>query len=130
MLMPAAMLVSMVLAAITMDLSLVHLGRREALAAAEAAANDAATYGLDESAYRSGAGYHLDPTRAHRAMQRSIVAAGLADDLAAPPDMVIFGTTVRVRLTIRVDYVFARALPGAAHSTTVTVTGAATPVAR
>jgi Flp pilus assembly protein TadG len=130
MLMPAAVLVVMVLAAITMDLSLVHLGRRETMAAAEAAANDAATFGLDERAYRTGAGYALDPVRAHRAMQQSIAAAGLADDLASPPQMAVLGTTVQVRLTIRVNYVFARALPGVAHSTTVTATGSATPVAR
>ena len=124
MLMPAAFVVVMVLAAITMDLSLVHLGRREAIAAAEAAANDAATFGLDETAYRTGAGYSLDPTRAHRAMEQSIVGAGLSDDLVSPPQLTIEGTTVHVRLTIRVDYVFARALPGA-HSTTVTATGSA-----
>ena len=72
-LMPAAVLVVMVLAAITMDLSLVHLGRRETIAAAEAAANDAATFGLDERAYRSGAGYRLDAVRArsgHGAIDR------------------------------------------------------------
>jgi hypothetical protein len=130
MLMPAAVLVVMVLAAITMDLSRVHLGRRETISAAEAAANDAVTFGLDERAYRNGAGYVLDPVRARRAMEQSITAAGLADDLAAPPELVIQGTTVQVRLTIRVDYVFARALPGVAHSTTVTATGSATPVAR
>jgi hypothetical protein len=129
-LMPAATLMVIVLAAITVDLSLVHLGRREAIAAAEAAANDAATFGLDESSYRTGAGYSLDPVRAHRAMEQSITAAGLVDDLAAPPQMEILGTRVRVQLSITVDYVFARALPGVAHSTTVTAIGSATPVAR
>jgi hypothetical protein len=129
MLMPAAFLIVTVLAAMTMDLSLVHLGRREAIAAAEAAANDAATYGMDEAAYRTGAGYSLNPTRAHRAMEESILGARLADDLVSPPQLLIDGTTVHVRLTIRVDFVFALALPGA-HSTTVTATGSATAVAR
>ena len=63
-------------------------------------------------------------------MEQSVIAAGLVDDLASPPEMAILGTTVQVRLTIRVDYVFARALPGVAHSTTVTATGSATPVVR
>ena len=110
-LMPAGVLVVLVLAAITMDLSLVHLGRRETIAAAEAAANDAATFGLDERAYRTGAGYRLDPARARRAMEQSIRGRRLTDDLASPPEMMILGTTVQVRLTIRVDYVFARRCP-------------------
>ena len=63
-------------------------------------------------------------------MAQSIAAAGLTEELASPPEMMIVGTTVQVRLTIRVDYVFARALPGVAHSTTVTATGSATPLAR
>jgi Flp pilus assembly protein TadG len=130
MLMPAAVLVVMVMAAVTMDLSLVHLGRREAIAAAEAAANDAATYGLDESAYRSGFGYAIDPVRARQAVEQSIHGSGLADDLVSRADVVIDGTTVRVGLTVRVDYVFARALPGLAHSTIVSATGSASAMQR
>jgi hypothetical protein len=130
MLMPAGVLIVLVMAAITMDLSLVHLGRREVVAAAEAAANDATTYGLSERAYRSGDGYALDPRRVDAAVIASLEASGMADDLANPPDVVIVGTTVQVRLTIRVDYVFARALPGVAHDTVVSASGSASPVSR
>lgn len=130
MLMPAGVLVVMVLAAITMDLSLVHLGRRELVAAAEAAANDAATYGLDEAAYRRGAGYAIDPVRAHAAVAQSLAARGLLDDLARPPELVIGDATIEVSLAMHVEYVFARALPGGPHSTTVSATGSATAVQR
>jgi Flp pilus assembly protein TadG len=130
MLMPAGVLIVLVLSAITMDLSLVHLARREVVAAAEAAANDAATYGLSERAYRRGDGYALDPRRVDAAVVESLEVRGLRDDLARPPEVVIVGTTVQVRLTTRVQYVFARALPGVAHDTVVSATGSATPVAR
>lgn len=130
MLMPAGVLVVLVLAAIAMDLSLVHLVRREAVAAAEAAANDASTYGLDERAYRRGEGYALDPERVRAAVDSSLAAAGLTDDLVMEPQVTTSATTVQVRVEVRVRYVFAPALPGVAHSTTVAATGTATPVAR
>jgi hypothetical protein len=130
MLMPAAVLVVLVLAAISMDLSLVHLSRRELVAAAEAAANDAVTYGLDETAYRAGSGFVLDPARVERSVHQTLAARGLTDDLAASPDVTLVGDEVRVQLVLRVDYVFAKALPGVAHSTTVSATGSAVPVAR
>ena len=51
MLMPAAVLVVMVLGAIAVDQSIVYTQQRELVAAAEAAANDAAGYGLDRDAF-------------------------------------------------------------------------------
>jgi len=129
-LMPAAVLIVLTLAAITMDLSLVHLGRRELVAAVEASANDAATYGLDEGAYRRGSGYAIDPARAHRAVVQSLHARGVLDDLVQPPTILIGGTTIEVSLSMQVDYVFARALPGGPHHTTVSATGSATAVPR
>jgi hypothetical protein len=130
MLMPAALLVVIVLAAIAMDLSLVHLGRRELVAAAEAAANDATTSGLDERAYRAGRGYRLDPERVHRSVHQTLVARGLADRLTDAPRIEIVGNEVHVQLAMRVDYVFAAALPNVDHSTVVTATGSAVPLER
>jgi hypothetical protein len=130
MLMPAAMLMVIVLAAITMDLSLVHLGRRELVAGAEAAADDAVTYGLDEGLYRAGDGFLLSPSRVEHAVTRSLQARGLLGKLDTPPNITITGNEVSVRLAMRVTYVFAKALPGVAHATTVTATGIARPVQR
>lgn len=130
MLMPAAVLIMLVLAAIAMDLSLVQVARRELVAGAEAAANDAVTYGLDETRYRRGDGYQLDPSRARQAVALALVARGLADDLTQPPRVVATATAVEVSLAMRVDFVFARALPGVAHHTTVAATGSAVAVER
>jgi hypothetical protein len=130
MLMPAAVLIVLVLASLSVDLSLVHLGRREVLAAAEAAANDAVTAGVSEEAYRAGRGYELDARRVEGVVRASLRARGLDGQLAAPPTIDIAGTTVSVRLVMRVDYVFARALPGAKDHTEVAATGSAAPVMR
>lgn len=130
MLVPAGVLVVLVLAALTVDLSLVHLARREVVAGAEAAANDAVTAGLDEAAFRAGRGYRLDHTRVGAVVQAALAGRGLLDRLERPPRIEISGTTVSVSVTLRVDYVFARALPGATNSTVVSATGTATPVSR
>ena len=126
-LMPAAVLIVLLLGAIAVDLTTVHLRQQQAIDAAASAANDAVTYGLDESALRSGRGYRLDPDRVRRAVDESIDDQGLADELVEPP--VVTEPTpdsVRVELTLRADYLFARSIPGAPRSTTVRGTATAT----
>lgn len=130
MLMPAAVLIVLALAAITVDLGLVQLGRREASAAVDAAANDAVTFGFDEAAYRRGEGYHLDPGRVRTAVDRSLAIRSSTSRWAGPPHITIDGTRVTVTVRVRIDYVFARALPGGPDHTTVSAVGSARPVTR
>jgi Flp pilus assembly protein TadG len=131
MLMPAAVLVMLVLGAITVDLAVVRLGQRELVAAAGDAANDAATVGLDEAVLRAGRGHVLDPGRAESAVLASLDAKGLLDRLASPPLVTITDDgTVEVRLARRVPHLFARALPGVEPDTLVRGTAAATLRAR
>ena len=59
MLMPAAVLIVILLGSIAVDFAVVFLGQRDLGAAAAAAANNAATYGLDEAAFRAGEGYQF-----------------------------------------------------------------------
>jgi hypothetical protein len=125
-LMPAGLLVVLVLAAIAVDLGAVHLGRRDLVHAAGAAANDAVTDGLDEVRLRRGEGYHLDRRRVEEAVRRSLDAQGALDDLTEPAVVVVEGTTVTVTLTGLVEPVFARALPGAGHGTRVRAEASAT----
>jgi len=123
MLMPAAVLIVMVLGAITVDLTAVRLGQRELVAAAGDAANDAVTVGLDEADLRRGAGYRIDPALAQQAVVESLAAKGLLDDLAEPPTVVVTSAdTVEVRLARRVPHIFAKALPGAPHDELVRAT--------
>lgn len=120
MLMPAGVLVVLLLGAISFDLSLVYLRQRQAAGLAVDLANDLASAALDEAHLRATGTYLLDPGRT------DALGASLADrsDLAEQIDDltvdVVGPDTVRVVVSVRVDYVFARAIPGASDGTTVT----------
>jgi hypothetical protein len=127
MLMPAAVLIVLLLGAIAVDLTVIHLDQRTGISAAGSAANDAVTYGLDQAALRRGDGYRLDPDRVQQAVYDSLDAQGVTDDLAAPPRITITAPdTVTVALDLRADYIFARALPHGPRSTTIHATATAT----
>jgi hypothetical protein len=128
-LIPTATLVVLVLGALSVDLAVVHLAQRQAFAAASAAANDAATAGLDPTALHGGDGPRLDADRARRAAAASL-AGESALDPTATPEVRIEGTTVTVVVRFEVDYVFARGIPGAADGTTVRATASADAVER
>jgi hypothetical protein len=135
MLFPAAVLIVVMLAAVTVDSAIVFLGQREVANSVAAAANDAATIGVGNRAfYRVGtveldAGTvdqlarervraALDSSRFHDLrVDVSIVAAGSA---GCPP-------SVRVHASATVAYVFARAVPGAPARATVEATSIAAP---
>lgn len=125
MLMPAAVVVVLVLGAIAVDLSVVHLGKRELVDAASAAANDAVTYGLDETALRNEGAYRLDPGRVRAAVHQSLAGSGVAGELTGIDVQPVGADGVEVTLTMTVEYVFAKALPGPS-STTVEATATAT----
>ena len=126
MLMPAGVLVVLLLGAIAFDLSLVFLRQRQASSLAVDVANDLATAALDEEAFRSDGEFRLDPERAEQ----------LGVDLVAGQRPRRRGrgrrgarrrarTRSAVRVVLQVDYVFARAIPGASDGTTVTASATA-----
>lgn len=114
-LMPAAVLVLMILGAISVDFSVAYLARRQVQDAAVAAANDAAGAGLDQARLRTGDGQlGLDPDVATRT---AIAAANASVSepvrLTAPPIVVVEGNRVTVTLEGEAGYVFSGAVPGA-----------------
>lgn len=118
-LMPAAVLVLVVLAAICVDLTAVHLGQRDLVVAAQAAANDAVAAGFDVAAhYADGRAVHLDRAAARRAALASLAtnAPGATLD-ALVVDAV--GARVEVRVHGAVPTIFARGVPGGPHSLAV-----------
>jgi Flp pilus assembly protein TadG len=131
MLMPAAILVLIVLGAIAVDSAVTFLAQRELMNAAAAAANDAATSALvDRSFYEGGGALVLDRARAEQVAATSIAASqpqGLA--LQGAPVVNVDGASVCVELTARVHHLFAHAIPGVAHDTTVSARASATAVA-
>ena len=129
MLIPTATLVMLVLGALAVDVAVVHLGHRQAVAAASAAANDAAAYGLDPAALQRGEGPVLDPVRVRRAADAAL-AGEQALDPDATPVVQIDGTTVTVTVQLEVPYVFAQGIPGSPDGTTVRATASADAVER
>ncbi|MDQ6927341.1 MAG: hypothetical protein M3159_01605 [Actinomycetota bacterium] len=132
---PVAVLVVIVLAAITVDSAVVFLGQREVANSVAAAANDAATIGVGNGAfYRAGA-VELDPGTVDRLATQRVRAALDGDrfrDLRVDVTVVPAAApgcppTVRVHASASVAYVFARALPGAPARAQVEATSLAAP---
>jgi Flp pilus assembly protein TadG len=127
MLMPAAVLVLLILSAITFDYAHLYLEKRDLQAAAESAANDAVTFGIDQAAIRRGDGPHLDPGRVAQAVDASLAVHGTGLHLTAPPEVEAIGASqVRVTVTGRVDFLFVGAVPGVARSSLVRASASAT----
>lgn len=126
---PAAVLVVLVLGAIAVDLSAVHLAKREVLDLAASAANDAVTAGLDQGRFRTTGEYVIDPALATAAVERAVTANEpdgrttiVRVEVGPGPDQ------VTVELAAPADPVFAPALPGDTGPTTVTGSATATAV--
>jgi hypothetical protein len=128
MLWPAAILIVLLLASIAFDFSVILLGRRELRWAAESAANDAATFGLDQAVFRQSNEITFDQGRLEEAVARSIHARDLRFELVGDPRVEPMGDAIRVTISGRVPYLFADAFPGLPDSEVVTVTAQAEPV--
>ena len=128
MLMPAGLLIVLVLASIAVDMSLVHLRKRQAFELAAAAANDAATAGVDQGRLRTAHDYVLDPERTRAVVEDVVAASELAPQLAGPPVVTVTAAGVRVELVLEADYIFADVVPGAPDGTEVTASATATAV--
>lgn len=128
MLMPAAALIVLLLGAIAFDLSVVFLRQRQASSLAVDVANDLASAALDEGTFRASGRFELDPERADELGRLLVISSDLADEVVDVEITVMGPDVVEVRLVVRVDYVFARAIPGAGDATTVTAAATATAV--
>jgi len=124
MLVPAGVLIVFVLASIAVDMSLVHLRKRQAFDLASAAANDAATAGADQAALRLGS-YVIEPGSARAVVDDVVGASELAPLLAAPPSVTVTAEGVSVEITLEADYIFAGVLPGAPDGTVVAASATA-----
>lgn len=80
-LMPVGLIIVVILGAIAVDLSNAWLQKRQLYDAADAAAQDAVTAGLDRDALRSGGGYELDAGLARAAALQSIANSDDGGDI-------------------------------------------------
>jgi len=119
-LVPTLLLLTVVLAAIAVDLGHLRQSQLEARDLARAAANDAVGAGVDPERLRSGHGARLDPARATIVARRSVQRRRPGALRVTGVDVTAGQRTVAVTLTARVPMIFAPALPGALASATVT----------
>jgi len=117
---PAAVLVMLVLAAMTVDTSIAFLAQRELRNATAAAANDAASLGLDDGAFyrddrvalSASAVEDVAVERVRQLVDRQRHHSLAVQAEAVPPAGPGCAWTVRVTASSRVDELFAKALPG------------------
>ena len=132
---PAALLIMVALAAITVDSAVAFLAQRELANATAAAANDAATRGLSEEAFYERDSIELssdavEDVAVARVLQ--LVNGARHHDLAvqavaSAPAAGCSTWTVRVTASSRVDELFGRAMPGADGQVAVRAESTASP---
>lgn len=132
MLVPAAVLVLFVLGSIAVDSSLAFMGQRELTSAAAAAANDAAGAALSDDAFYVGGGasgqVRLDQQAAEEVARIALERRAPQGVTDVVQHVMVSGDQVCVVVTGRVDYIFAKAIPGAPRSRVVTGQAVATAV--
>lgn len=106
--MPAAVLILMILGALAVDFTAVHLRQRELENAADAAANDAVAAALNQPDLRDDGEVLIDHQLAASVIAASVGARNL--DGAAIDGAAIEDNEITVTLSMRVDYIFGRAL--------------------
>lgn len=132
---PAALLIIVALASMTVDSAIGFMAQRELVNATAAAANDAATEALSDSSFYEGDRIELSPGALEAlALERvrQLVDEARHHDLAVvadavPPSGAGCGWTVRVTASSRVDELFGRAMPGSNGQIAVHASSAASP---
>lgn len=131
---PTGVLVVLVLAAITVDLAAAFLAQRELARAIAGAASDAATEGVGNRAFYRENRIELEDATVEQAIADHVT---LTLDPARYQDLEVRVEVARpgggcppvlwVRASAQVDYVFAKAIPGAPRRAAVRATSAASP---
>jgi Flp pilus assembly protein TadG len=132
---PAALLIMVALAAVTVDSAIAFMAQRELVNATAAAANDAATEALSDRAFYEGDRIELSPAAVESvAVDRvlQLVNPGRHEGLtvtaeASPPAAAGCSWTVRVSAASRVDQLFGKAMPGSSGQVAVHAQSTASP---
>lgn len=132
---PAALLIMVALAAMTVDSAIGFLAQRELVSATAAAANDAATQALSDRSFYEDNQLELTPADVERIAVRRVHQLvdqarhhGLAVSARAdPPAGAGCAWTVRVSASSRVDELFGKAMPGSSGQVAVHAQSTASP---
>ena len=112
MLMPAGLLIVFVLGSISIEYAAVSMRQRALYNAADAMANDAATYAIDLVILRATGEVVLDPTLVREAVELSLRAQGVELVRAPLIEVSADRKTIHLELVQHVPFVIAGALPG------------------
>jgi hypothetical protein len=112
MLMPAGLLIVFVLGSISIEFAAVSMRQRALYNAADAAANDAATYAIDRVVLRATGEVVLDPTLVEEAVGLSLRAQGIKLVSAPLVEVSADRKSIHLELVQHVPFVIAGALPG------------------
>ena len=131
---PAALLIVLVLAAITVDLAAVFLAQREVADAAAAAVNDAAGEGVANRAFYQRNLVELDPPTVERLVAERVRRLLASDryrdvqvDARVSTGAAGCAPAVTVVASAEVPYLFAKSVPGVSNTTRVRATAGASP---
>ena len=130
---PAGLLILLVLAALCFDLTLAFQSKRHLVELADAVANDAVTFGLDEARLRTTGAYCLSRDRAIRSVADDLAAAG-GDAEVVSVRLIPTGSgcpsEVVVTLRTSSPYPFSRAVFRDSRATSIEAHGRASAVLR
>ena len=132
---PAALLIMVALAAMTVDSAIAFLAQRELMNATAAAANDAATEALSDSSFYRENRIELSAAAVEAiAVDRvlAVVDTGRHHGLtvtaeAVPPSAAGCAWTVRVAASSTVDELFGKSMPGSSGTVAVSARSRASP---
>jgi Flp pilus assembly protein TadG len=132
---PAALLIMVALAAMTVDSAIAFLAQRELVNATSAAANDAATEALSDRSFYEGNRIELSSSAVEAVAVervRQLVDQARHHGLsvsaeAVPPAGAGCAWTVRVQASSRVDELFGKAMPGSSGEAAVHAQSTASP---
>ncbi len=132
---PAAVLIVVALAAMTVDSAIAFMAQRELMNATAAAANDAATEALSDRSFYEDNRIELSAAAVEAIAVDRVFAVvdtarhhGLAVSAeAVPPAGTGCAWTVRVAASSRVDELFGKALPGSSGTVAVSARSSASP---
>ncbi|MDQ4070552.1 MAG: hypothetical protein M3203_13935 [Actinomycetota bacterium] len=132
---PAALLIMVALAGMTVDSAIAFMAQRQLANATAAAANDAVTEAMSDSSFYQDNRIELSPAAVEAiAVDRvhQLIDAARHHDLsvsaeAVPPATAACAWTVRVSASSRVDELFGRALPASSGTVAVSARSSASP---
>jgi Flp pilus assembly protein TadG len=132
---PAAVLIMVALAAMTVDSAIAFMAQRELVNATAAAANDAATEALSDNSFyqynrvelSGSAVEQVAVDRVHQLIDQGRHHALAVRADAVPPAAPGCAWTVKVTASSRVDELFGPAMPGSSRQVPVRATSVASP---